>query len=752
MTKSSLVSTHSPTLRWQFPVDDFTQEILKPVCISHLFQFTPEILPLLSLHPSYKPESSSNTCQAVFRIKPCLNINESPTWQISLTISVFKGSTKDVSSNVGSSAIAQIQYLPIAARLWTKCYLTSDTKAQSGLCKILGASIDFDGLIAHNFLTYQALHGLDDLVTHVLQSASKDGDDWATTPAAQGRLLAEIRATMDELRLVLLGNSTTFIPNDLDRGIPAWDARLAHWIEKLGAKTIAKDVRDRGRIAANTGGAAFWEKWLPSPAWPPLRRLAFAAFALWSVRVRPTLEREARSAPLQIGIITYAGDSYAAMPKIAAPVSWAFGAPGIPVKEVDGDHYAHEPSFIEDTALLPRSWKLLPSDHSRKPHQTALPIDDIHINQGYLKNESSVSQNPMEDHGETLPVAIAGSQGYVLSPYAAKIALLMLASPQVKAGEMVRSTIGELTRLTRPEAKRLQSRDYEAAARGLDELHHLFIFLPDNTKVPVFQVQSPARPELARPDMTLRYGLTALFSEALSQAASGSLHGPGLQGREYSGQFLLNLTGTMRLPNNKPTLLRYYMRFAAHWNAAFTPGSKGEFDLGRMPSHTIEEWAAIANALPPGVVEYIEAKRGGIVSKKRAPQLSMERKRAIEDLDTLADEHGLIKLEKRGDVILPLPPSSYIEAWCLFRGQMKLDLVYLFTNNFTQPHIPSGVYLDVFRPHSDAFCPHCCTDPPNFCTDPPNSRGLKSLKSFRISFLKYISPLFFGRGYTPTKK
>jgi hypothetical protein len=124
----------------------------------------------------------------------------------------------------------------------------------------------------------------------------------------------------------------------------------------------------------------------------------------------------------------------------------------------------------------------------------------------------------------------------------------------------------------------------------------------------------------------------------------------------------------MRLPNNKPTLLRYYMRFAAHWNAAFLPGTGGEFDRSRMQPRTLDEWAAIANALPPVVVKHLEEKRVGAISKNRAAQLSIARQRAKEDLTALAKDHGLIKLEEKGNLYLPLPPPAYLQAWRLFRA------------------------------------------------------------------------------------
>jgi hypothetical protein len=322
---------------------------------------------------------------------------------------------------------------------------------------------------------------------------------------------------------------------------------------------------------------------------------------------------------------------------------------------IKGDHYTQAPRLIEEAALLPKSWALLPADHQRRPHQTALPVD----------TGQSTPPPPDAEPVEALALAVTSHQGYVMTTGAAKLALLLLASPEVRTGQLAKATLGELSALTRPDLKRIRARDHEATARSLDELRGLFVFLPDGTKVQVFDVQSPSTPQDATPDMLLHYGLTGTFVRTLAMANRGDLKGPRLTGHEYRGEFLINLTGAMRLPNNKPPLLRYYVRFASHWNASFTSG--GAFDESKMQGRTLDDWAAIANALSPAVVEYLTVKRSQQNTFDRRSQLSIERRHARDDLTLLEKKYGLIRLEQQGDLWKPLPPEEYLEAWKHFR-------------------------------------------------------------------------------------
>lgn len=433
----------------------------------------------------------------------------------------------------------------------------------------------------------------------------------------------------------------------LDGSAPLWcDEALAGYLDGLGteaAREAAQAWREKADEAARRyraeGDAIEWLRpWLADlpdgeagvrflGALPAVQNLARF---VWLDEVRPAL-----AAPrYRVEAVSVSGDHYAKMPKVVAPISWGFGAPGIAAVEVDGNAYAETPTLAK---LIPRTWALLPADHARRPHQTALALE--------------------LGEAEALPVMVANAQGYVLSPQAAKLALVMLASEGVRRGGLHAADVGTLTRWTRPEARRLQPREYEATARALEELNRLWLYLPDETRVKLFDLQLPRTPEDAHPDMVLRWGLSGTLRAALADG----IRGPMLDGHEYNGEVLINLTGAMRLPNTKPDLLRYYMRAAADWNNAC---SAGRFDPERVKVYTREQWAVLANALPRGVAEYLAAAKGQrTAAATRRKELSNARKRAAEHLERLAEEYGLAKLEKVGrDGFRLLPTREYLEA------------------------------------------------------------------------------------------
>lgn len=449
----------------------------------------------------------------------------------------------------------------------------------------------------------------------------------------------------------------------VEDGILSWDARLTSFAASIGlegqkwAKVVRAKSADRLRDFCPDGCIAnLFRLWVPCTEANTILPVSLVGLArvIWRDLVQPELAR-ASHLRTTLECVRYKEDNYTKIPKMVSPISWAWGSSGVPAATViNSDSYATAPKLIEEAALLPKSWALFPPDHYRRPHLTSLPLDG--------------------SKGDTLPVALASGQSSMMSTISAKLALVILASPQVRAGNLAKSTLGELTAWTRPPQLRLRSRDHETTARSLDELRSLFIFLPDNTKVQVFDIQSPGRPEDAAPDMLLHYGLTGTFTEALARANRGELGGQHilagrpLQGQEYRGEFLLNLTGIMRLPNTQPNLLRYYIRFAAHWNAAFC-ASNGAFDAEKMLARSLEDWAALANALPPNVVEYLSAKRMGQATQDQRRRLSEERKHAREDLEALEGEYKLIRILKVGDLWKPLPPDDYHAAWGVFRAQ-----------------------------------------------------------------------------------
>ena len=439
-------------------------------------------------------------------------------------------------------------------------------------------------------------------------------------------------------------------------GILFLDELFARDLESIGdtGKTAAKHLRKSARermeaFRESDRAAKLWEAWnLPasgaewegttSPRW-----IVTLARVLWLDVVGPALERQSEARPFRLEAVRGSdSDRYVTQPKIVAPISWAMGAPGMRAVTLDGDRYAPEPNMA--ARLVPRSFPLLAEleGHERKPHQTILA----------LEHEEPIA----------LPVAVAGATNYAISPVAAKLALVMLAAEDVKRGRLLRVSLGELARWVHPNATRLQARELQATSRALDELRLVFLFLPDGRKAQMFETVSAAVPELARADMEITWGLARTFLAALAQ----DIRGPKLKGSEYRGDFLVNLDGAMRIPAKRPALLRHYIRAAAHWNAAFKPGSPGTFDPAMTPAYSAKEWATITNSLPPGVVEYLNAqgKRAKGTSTGRA-QWSKERKGMLADLAEL-EAMGLVEVQMEGrgqnERFKLLPSAAHLEA------------------------------------------------------------------------------------------
>lgn len=473
-----------------------------------------------------------------------------------------------------------------------------------------------------------------------------DGSD------AEALLLSALKEHSDALRSAL-GTlprpGVAFALAELD-GMCELDAKLIGYLQpwsKDGYASALEDLAKRRRQAWATRAVTKTPpEWLSAdtPAWlarwsDPRHPFVQLARALWICVVRPRLQREQLAREFRPPIVEHRGDEYAKMPKVAAPMSWAVGGPGMSAVELDSDRYALEPTAA--AALLPRTYALLPADHEKQPHQTCLALE----------------------HGEpdVLPLAVAQAQGFVLSPDAGKLSLLFLASDAVRRGELARSTLGELAAWTHPGTKRIQARELRATAAGMDEARSLFLFLPDGTKVQVFDVQTPRTPGTARSDMVLHYSITRTFARALSEFSQRR------PTPAWAGEFLVNLTGLMKLPNKEPTLVRHYIRAAAMWNAAFDYGS-GKFDPAKLKGRTVDDFAILANTLPPAAVEYLRAKGDARGPVSRRVTLHKERKRVLDNFDDLA-ARALVRIEKRGDLYRLLPPEAHCEAWTKARAQ-----------------------------------------------------------------------------------
>jgi hypothetical protein len=541
----------------------------------------------------------------------------------------------------------------LAAEFWTHWYRTGTALDHALLHRVLGVWAPLDAVVALLSL-HDAERYADAIVSKALDGLA--GDALATRDGARGKLTAELSKRLPELRDVI-APANAVRADELEQGIPAWDARLARWLDGEKQKGMANALR---KMSAKSSTP--WAAWLPmSDGQPPTIRLALAATAIWKNHVRPAIEREDKSKPHHVRVnVTASGDAHARFPKMTAPMSWAFGAPGKEVRmqdrevgdaplddatttEVDGQRFASVP-LVGQRALVPRSWSLLPHDRDKYPHQTSLPM--------------------AIDEQEALPVVVSQNQGVVMSTVAGKLALLIFASPDVQCGEMSYLTLGELTRLVYPSG-RIQQREVATTMAAVNELDKLFLYLPDGRKLRIFDVTQSWAPDRAGPSMRIHYGLTRTFLGAFEEVKQRTFSRSVLQGQEYTGDFLMNLDGMLSLPNNKPALLRYYTRACALWNAACVTG---KYDPAKVTPATPEEWAIRANTLSHGVAEYMEAKAAGESAPDRRRQLSAERKNIADDLDDLATR-GLVVLSKssKAGTVRVLPPENWLEARAMGR-------------------------------------------------------------------------------------
>lgn len=533
--------------------------------------------------------------------------------------------------------------------------------------------------------TEQTMLEQDVAIAIALERTGKDGtkaaDRFRKESEARWKRLVDASASLDAaINAVVAGMSwqgeqedlSVFLPDDGDGTVGViTTAGLAELIQRPVGVRWSENQETRARLVNATETARgelsaaqrdVWSRWLdpiwddaavwddnkPAPSDQPYPRFVESlAYVLWLDVVLPRLEREkGASDGLSRRVVVVGGHEFAKLPKIVAPLSWAFGAPGRAAVEIDGDSYAKAPDVAADVAapkrtkVVSRSWALLPDKYKSRPHQTSLPI-----------GREGDSSEPM-----VLPIAITSATQYALTPAAAKTALVILADPLVRRGGLACVSLGALAKTIHGGVQRIRARELEATAEGIASLRSLLVYLPDDTTVQLFDVQAPADKERAQGNMLLHLGLTGTAVAVIGGDTLGS---------SYKGEFLFNLTGAMRLPNKKPALLRHLLRGSAHWNAAFDPSTKG-FAEYKLPAYTPEEWAVLTNALPPSVVDYIEQDRKG--QRSRAVSLSKAKAEVKEDLAELAEEHGLIRIEKKpGGKLAILPPEAWLEAFAQHR-------------------------------------------------------------------------------------
>ena len=434
-----------------------------------------------------------------------------------------------------------------------------------------------------------------------------------------------------------------------------WDAKLAQWLAKRypdngrsAANQVLEQALARWNIPPSEPGSPtpaapkranlLWGMWIPTPDDDP-RFLRLITHLIWVEEIRPWWTHKVSTPRFEISTVVGAPD-FVALPKVVPGISWAFGTSGI---EIDGDEYATEPDFATK-ALVPRVYGvkgLLPDSYFTKPHTTFLPVE-------------------YEDEEEMFAVTITKATQGVIRPAAGKVALLLLASA-VKGGSRLhagpqRIQLDDLTKRMNPGKKRIQKSHHVTVVKGLEQLRTLFLYLRDGTRVQCFDIPKlPWTPDHARHDVEVLAGVHHALIEELSRPRPKveSSH------NRLAGHFLLNLTGTMALPLQRPLLLRLYVRAAASWNAYWKPGTSGLPDPERVPVYSADEWALLTNTMEPAALEYLQS----IHKSGRRQDAADARSKIRQGFEELNDRK-LIRLRRAGrNKLQALWPEAYLEAW-----------------------------------------------------------------------------------------
>ena len=421
---------------------------------------------------------------------------------------------------------------------------------------------------------------------------------------------------------------------DVQNGMWRWDALLIDYL-KQEFQTFKPDTPS---AKAQSGYENFRQTrdpyallglWLDPGVNPTHMTVTnLLATMLWNELVKEKWEREqqADNAPSHriLAVQDESGDQYVKVPKVASAIGWSFGGKGVAV-EIDGDKYPKAPAI---TRYVSRSNALLPK--TKRPAQLQLPV-------GF-------------DEQEDIPFALGVTQDsqFVFNPMVAKVALYMLATT---GSGFNRSTVGDVTRDINPSKKRIRRRDHETTVQAFRDLRTAVIVLLDNTDVTLFDIRAPADPNKALHDQPLVWA----FGRNLMDVG-----GAGLL-KALRGEFVLNLTGAMRLSAKEAALLRQYIAACSLWNDAKNPSSK-RFDPQFLEQFTIEDWAQRTNTLSTEAAQYLSENNPG-----KRHKLSRDRKRTKKGLEALKEEHELIELEVKGVGLKQrykiLPPRQILDAY-----------------------------------------------------------------------------------------
>jgi hypothetical protein len=464
----------------------------------------------------------------------------------------------------------------------------------------------------------------------VLDRQQDEGAAYALTHAGapfRDRLVRELKKRLRDL-WQRIGMDDAPVSDEagatVNEGAAKW---LAEKFPTGGAES-AEELRRRAEGAP-------WTPWWPEDGEDFAFLLRRLVTLTWCNGLEAEAERD-RTAPSVIEAASASIGGYGGIPRIAAPMSWAFGGPAISAATVNGDSYALEPEAAA-SALVPRSFMLTGS--MKQPERFNMPLE---------------LDPPMP-----LAIQVTDATGYALTPHAGKLALIVMAHDRAMGGKVYRWSLDGLVKSLNPGSKRIQASHYRPVADGLEQLSKLHAFLPNGQKYRVFYATgllTDTSTAHAMKDAEVVLGIDPVFS-ALTREWGGA-----------RGYFLINLDGAMRLDNREPIALRTYVRVAALWNTAFKPG--GEPDPGRMKPTRIDEIGLMANNYRHGTVDLLRAQGEKAQAKRARMALSEDREKTRDTLQKLADE-GLLTLKETDATgarvgkheFVILPPDEYVEAW-----------------------------------------------------------------------------------------
>jgi hypothetical protein len=396
----------------------------------------------------------------------------------------------------------------------------------------------------------------------------------------------------------------------------------------------------------------------------------FDQFAWLRLLVRPYLEEQIakvveiehhkrNAKPLAKGRgLVVRGHQWAKISKVSAGLSWAVGGMGARWEDLGIDGHQFGPTAnipvlknLSQNALLPPSLPLIPAEYLNKPHQTMFPLD--------LSGDEESPPLAVE-------IANATRHSNVMTLLEGKLAFYIFAKAmsQYRSAEddepgLLTTTARELARMVNPDAD-LRSSHYQSVFKALAHLKTIQTPLPNGYTYEVFF--APNRTWAIQPnefDEQIFVGVMPSFRKILANAGV-------MLGKSYGGTDLIDLTAIMGL--KKSGTFRQYVRACASWNF-WRIHNEGSMD--RMPTISMEKWAALTNHMSPVAIDY----RRGTSTKRNQGRVRMS-EAVKEVLEGIADMEGrkmvVVKKASTKDGILIVPTEMHLEAYRRMRaGEAK---------------------------------------------------------------------------------